>query len=156
MKPYMSPCINSSDENFDQPLWSHLEDTNEYRKESEEDQVQHKENKSPGKMSQNTMKPYMSPCINSSDENFDQPLWSHLEDTNEYRKKSEEDQVQHKENKSSGKMSQNTMKPYMSPCINSSDENFDPTLWSHVEDTNEYRKESEDDPSPAQRKQKLR
>ena len=55
----------------------------------------------------------------------------------------EEDQVQHKENKSSGKMSQNTMKP----CINSSDENFDPTLWSHSEDTNEYRKESEEDES---------
>ena len=63
MKPYMSPCINSSDENFDPTLWSHLEDTNEYRKESEEDRVQHKENKSSGKMSQNTMKPYMSPCI---------------------------------------------------------------------------------------------
>ena len=114
-----------------------------YRKEAEEDQVQHKENKSSGKMSQNTMKPYMSPCINSSDEKFDQTLWSHLEDTNMYRKKSEEDQVQHKENKSSGKMSQNTMK-HMSTVINSSDENFYPTLWSHLEDTNEYRKEAED------------
>ena len=48
------------------------------------------------------------------------------------------------------------MKPYMSQCINSSEEIFDPTSWSRLEDTNEYRKESEEDPSPAQRKQKLR